>query len=142
MRKAFAGLAALFLLAVVVQFFLAASGAFNTAPNDESFRPHRTLGYVIFLLAVVLVIVAAVARMSGRLIGMAGLVAGLVVVQVLIAALARAFDTGDITTTAGQLIFGLHAVNGLAIVAVSMRILRLARALASGPAAGPAPTAS
>ncbi|GAA4261484.1 DUF6220 domain-containing protein [Dactylosporangium darangshiense] len=142
MRKAFAGLAALFLLAVVVQFFLAASGAFNTAPNDESFRPHRTLGYVIFLLAVVLVIVAALARMSGRLIGMAGLVAGLVVVQVLIAALARAFDTGDITTTAGQLIFGLHAVNGLAIVAVSARILRQARALASRPVAGPAPTAS
>jgi hypothetical protein len=142
MRKAFAGLAALFLLAVVVQFFLAASGAFNTAPNDESFRPHRTLGYVIFLLAVVLVIVAALARMSGRLIGMAGLVAGLVVVQVLIAALARAFDTGDITTTAGQLVFGLHAVNGLAIVAVSVRILRQARALASRPVAGPAPTAS
>jgi hypothetical protein len=132
MRKAFAGLAALFLLAVVVQFFLAASGAFNTAPNDESFRPHRTLGYVIFLLAVVLVIVAALARM----------VAGLVVVQVLIAALARAFDTGDITTTAGQLVFGLHAVNGLAIVAVSVRILRQARALASRPVAGPAPTAS
>lgn len=142
MRKAFAGLAALFLLAIVIQFFLAASGAFNTAPNDESFRPHRTLGYVIFLLGVVLVIVAAVARMSGRLIGMAGLVTGLVVLQVLIAALARAFDTGDITTTAGRLIFGLHAVNGLAIVAVSVRILRHARALASGPVAGPAPTAS
>ncbi|WP_426504449.1 DUF6220 domain-containing protein [Dactylosporangium sp. McL0621] len=142
MRKAFAGLAALFLLAVVIQFFLAASGAFNTAPSEESFRAHRALGYVIFLLAVVLVIVAAVARMSGRLIGMAGMVTGLVVLQVLIAVLARVLDTGDMTTTVGQLVFGLHGVNGLAIVALSVRILRQAQALASGPGVGPAPTAS
>jgi hypothetical protein len=40
MRKAFTGLAILLLMAVVVQFFLAASGAFDTAPNVESFQPH------------------------------------------------------------------------------------------------------
>ena len=159
MRKAFAGLAILLMLVVVAQFFLAASGAFSTAPNDESFRPHRALGYVIFLLPVVMTIVAALARMPGRLIGMAALVAGLTVVQVVIAVLARAFgDTGD-STTVGQLIFGLHAVNGLVIVALVGMIVRQARALsrsvvahrrdgagddagASGPVAGPAQPAA
>jgi hypothetical protein len=36
MRRVFAGLATLLVLVVVAQFFLAASGAFDTAPNDES----------------------------------------------------------------------------------------------------------
>jgi hypothetical protein len=59
---------------------------------------------------------------------MAGLVAGLVVVQVVIAVLARAFnDTGDTSTTAGQLVFGLHAVNGLIILAVAVTVARRAR---------------
>ncbi|MCW3840364.1 DUF6220 domain-containing protein [Micromonospora yasonensis] len=130
MRKVFAGLAGLLMLVVVAQFYFAASGAFSTAPNDESFRPHRALGYVIFLLPVLMAIVAAVARMPGRLIGMTGLVAGLAVVQVVIAVLAKAFnDTGDTSTTTGQLIFGLHAVNGLAILAVAGNVARQARAL-------------
>jgi hypothetical protein len=129
MRKAFAGLATLLMLVVVAQFFLAASGAFSTAPNDESFRPHRALGYVIFLLPVVMTIIAALARMPGPLIGMPALVAGLTVVQVVIAVLARAFgDTGD-GATVGQLIFGLHAVNGLVILAVVGMTVRQARAL-------------
>ena len=130
MRKLFAGLAILLVLVVVAQFFLAASGAFDTAPNDEAFRPHRALGYAIFLLPVVMTIVAAVARMPGRLIGMTALVAGLTVVQVVIAVLARAFDdTGDTSTTAGQLVFGLHAINGLIILAVAGTVARRARAL-------------
>lgn len=128
MRKAFAGLATLLMLVVVAQFFLAASGAFDTAPNDESFRPHRALGYVIFLLPVLMAIVAALARMPRRLVGMTGLVVGLTVVQVVIAELAKAFGDGG-SATVGQLVFGLHAVNGLVIMAVAGRIVRQARAL-------------
>ena len=160
MRRVFAGLAALLALVIVVQFYLAASGAFSTAPKDESFRPHRALGYVIFLLPVVMTIVAALARMPGRLIGMAALVAGLTVVQVVIAVLAAAFDdSGNTSTTAGQLVFGLHGINGLIILALAMAVARRARALprsavtarragagngagTSGPAAGPAQPAS
>ena len=156
MRKVFAGLATLLVLAVVAQFFLAASGAFDTAPNEESFQPHRALGYGIFAFAIVLTIVAALARMPGRLIGMAGLLAGLTVIQPVIAVLAKALnDTGDTSTTAGQLVFGLHAVNALVIMAVAGTVARRARALprsavpdppagagnhagVSGPAAGPA----
>jgi hypothetical protein len=132
MRKAFAGLAILLLLVVVAQFYLAASGAFSTASNDESFRPHRALGYVVFLLPVVMAIVAALVRMPGRLIAMAALVAGLTAVQVLIAKVAEASGDG---TTAGELIFGLHAVNGLIILAVAGMIVRQARALSRSTAA-------
>jgi hypothetical protein len=147
-RRLFAGLATLLALAVVVQFYLAASGAFSTAPDDESFRPHRASGYVIFLLPILMTIIGALARMPGRLIGMAG--------QVVIAVLARALDgTGGTSTTAGQLVFGLHAVNGLIILAVAGNLARKARALSrsapsarpagagvSGPAVGPARPAS
>jgi Family of unknown function (DUF6220) len=130
LRRVFAGLATLQVLVVVAQFFLAASGAFDTAPKDESFQMHRSLGYAVVLFAVVLTIVAALARMPGRLIGMTGLVAGLGVVQVLIRAIADAFnDTDDTSTTAAKLVFGLHAVNGLIILAVAATIARRARAL-------------
>lgn len=135
MRKAFTGLAIVLLLAVVAQFFLAASGAFDTAPNEESFQPHRALGYGIILVAILTTIAAALARVPGRLIGMAGLVAGLTVLQSVIRAAAKAFgDSGP----AGQLVFGLHAVNGLAIVAVTGMIVRQARALSRAAAAVPA----
>jgi hypothetical protein len=126
MRKAFSGLAGLLMLAVVAQFFLAASGAFDTAPNDQSFRPHRALGYGIVLFALLLTIVAAVARMPGRLIGLTGLVAGLAAVQGVIGAIAKA--VGD---TGGQLVFGLHAINALVIVVVIRTIFREARELSA-----------
>lgn len=129
MRKVFSGLAGLLMLAVVVQFFLAGSGAFDTAPNDEAFRPHRALGYVILLLAVVLTLVAALAQVPGRLIGLSGLVVGLTIMQPVIAVIAKAFgDSGD-TPLAGRLVFGLHAVNALIILSVLRLILQRARAL-------------
>jgi hypothetical protein len=124
MRKAFAGLAALLLLVVVAQFFFAATGAFSTVPH--AFRPHHVLGYVIFVVPLVLAGIGALARVPGRLILMAALVAGLTAVQVLIADLAEGIGAG---TTAGGLMFGLHAVNGLAILAVTGVVARRARAL-------------
>ena len=143
MRKVFAALAAVLMLAVVVQFLLAASGAFDTAPKDESFQPHRALGYGILLFAVLLTLISALARMPGRLIGMTGLVAGLNFLQGVIAAIAGAFDeTGGGTTTIGELVFGLHAVNGLIIIALAGRILRQARGLASSAAVAPRPEAA
>ena len=138
MRRIFALLATLLVLAVVAQFFLAASGAFDTAPKDESFQPHRALGYAIVLFAVVSTIVAAVARMPGRLIGMTGLVAGLAVGQGLIRTLAAAFnDAGGTSTTAGKLVFGLHAINALVIMAVAGNVARRARALSRPGVTGP-----
>src|SRR5262245_17629536 len=124
MRKAFAGLAILLLLVVVAEFYFAARGGFSTAPRAESYRPHHVLGYVIFLLPLLMAVVGALARLPRRLIGLALLVAGLTAVQVLIAKLAMAFDDN----AAGALVFGLHAVSGLAIPVVAWMIVR--RALA------------
>lgn len=126
MRKAFTALAVLLLLVVVAQFFLAAAGGFQTAPRDESYQPHRVLGYGIVLLAILLTGFAAVARLPGRLIGAAGLVAVLALLQMVIRGIAGAF--GD---TAGPLVFGLHAVNALVIAAVTVRIVRQARELST-----------
>ncbi|MFC7549267.1 DUF6220 domain-containing protein [Plantactinospora sp. GCM10030261] len=134
MRRSVFGVAALLMLAVLAQFFLAASGAFDTAPNDESFRPHRMLGAGIVLLALLVTIVAAVARMPGRLVGTSGLVAGLAVLQFLISAIASGLDGAGGSTTAGEIVFGLHAINGLAILALVGLIVRHARQLA-GPVA-------
>ena len=130
MRRTFAVLATVQVLAVVAQFFLAASGAFDTAPNEESFQPHRMLGAGILLLALIVTAVAAIARVPGRLIGLSGLVAGLTLVQFVIATIAKAFDDGDASTTVGQLIFGLHAVAGLGIMALAGTVVRQARQLA------------
>jgi len=136
MRRVFAVLATLLALAIVAQFFLAASGAFDSAPNDESFRTHRALGYGLVVLAILLTVVAALARMPGRLIGMTGLVAGLGAAQGVIRAVAAAFnDTGDTATTAGTLVFGLHAVNGLIMLAVAGTVARRARVLSTSAVA-------
>lgn len=129
MRKAFTALAVVLLLLVVGQFFLAASGAFESVPKDESYKPHRALGVGIVLFAILLTIVGAVARLPGRLVGMSGLVAGLALLQMVIRVIAGAFDDAGKTSTVGALVFGLHAVNALLIAAVSVRIVRQAREL-------------
>ena len=140
MRRAFAGLATLQVLVLVTQFFLAASGAFDTAPKDESFRMHAALGFAIVLIAVVTTVVAAVARMPGRLVAMTGLVAGLAVLQPVLRAIAAVFDEAGGTTTAGELVFGLHAVNALAMLALSGTVARRSRQLAwPAASAQPAP---
>ena len=130
MRKVFFALAALMCAAVVIQFFLAGSGAFDSAPLDESFAPHRALGYVIVLTAVLAVVVGALVRIPRRLLGRTGLAALLTVLQPVIAGVANAVgESGGSSTTAGQLVFGLHAVNGLAIVALIGTVARQARLL-------------
>ncbi len=134
MRKVFAGLAIALALTVVAQFYLAASGAFDPAPADESFGSHRALGYGIVLFAILLTIVAPLARMPGRLIGMTALVAGLGVAQVLIRVLADAVDdSGGTSTDAGQLVFGLHAIKGLIMLALAASVAWRGSALARRP---------
>ncbi|WP_040834316.1 DUF6220 domain-containing protein [Nocardia brevicatena] len=138
MKRVFAGLATLLLLAVVTQFYLAASGAFDTAPNEESFHLHRALGNAILLFSVVLTITAAIAWMPGRLVGSTGLVAGLVVLQSVIREVAGLADDGS---SAGHFVFGLHAVNGLVIIGVLGMVVRQSRRMLRQPDR-PARTAS
>lgn len=147
MRRVFAGFAGVLLLAVVVQFYLAAAGAFDAAPLEDSFEMHRTLGLIILLLAALTTIAAALARAPGKVIGLSGLIVGLVVLQSPIQRLADAFtESGEATTTASTLVFGLHALNGLAILGTTAMVLRRARGLPAsretadeGAAAPPTP---
>lgn len=131
MKRVFSGLSTLLLIAVVAQFYLAASGAFNTAPNEESFSLHRALGNAILLFAVVLTVLAAIARMPGRLIGLTGLVAGLVILQSAIREVAKVVGDGS---SAGHFVFGVHAVNGLLILGVIGMIVRQSREISRQPA--------
>ncbi|XVV07419.1 DUF6220 domain-containing protein [Actinosynnema sp. CA-248983] len=110
MRRVFAVLTYVLMLVVAAEFFFAASGA---AGDGSLYRPHHVLGYVIFSLPLVMLVVAAVARMPKRMVWLPVLVMGLTGVQVVIAKVARTLD--DPT---GPLVFGLHAVNGMAIAAV------------------------
>lgn len=131
MKKVVTGLAALLLLAIVAQFFLAATGAMSRAPKDEAFAPHMALGYSILVLAVVVTIAAAITRMPGRLIGFAGLAAVLVLVQILIAEVSKGIGDGS---TAGHLLFGLHGINGLITMGVAETVMRRSRRIAWKPA--------
>ncbi|MEV0647110.1 DUF6220 domain-containing protein [Phytomonospora sp. NPDC050363] len=128
MRRLFALLAATLMLIVLAQFYFSASGVFG------SYRPHHVLGYVIFSLPVVMAIVAGLGRLGARPVWLSLLVAGLTSVQVLVASLARGLGG-----PAGEYVFGLHAVGGLAILAVAWLILREARKRRKVAQGGPAP---
>ncbi|MBO0871189.1 MAG: hypothetical protein J2P15_21765 [Micromonosporaceae bacterium] len=132
MRRAYLIVAGLLQLDVLVQFYFAGVGAFARPQDDKSFALHDLNGTIVSILALVLIIVAALARAPGRLIGFSALPLGLVVVQVLLILLGRALNsTGDNTTPGGLAILGLHAVNGLAIMAVVGILMRRARQLAN-----------
>ena len=125
-RRAFAVLAVLQLLVVLAQFYLAAAGAFSAKPTDEAFEPHKALGYVTFVVPVVMAIVAGAGRLPGRLIGLAALVAGLITVQTIVAKIAESLGDGG---AAGPLLFGLHGLVALVILAVVGDLARRSRDL-------------
>ena len=120
MGKVFNGVTALLALVAIGQFFLAGRGAFSA-----NFDPHRGLGYVTILLSAAVLLVGALARIPGRVLGMTGLVVGLLVLQPVTVTLADGRD--DMST--GGLILGLHAVNGVVILGMLMRIIHASRAV-------------
>ena len=147
MRRVYVGLTGLLLLAVVAQFYFAAVGAFTKPQTDGSFALHDLTGMLIIpVLSLLATLAAAIARVPGRLIGLTILPLGLVVVQVLIIGLGKALsntDGAEHTTAAGLAIMGLHALNGLAIMAVAGTVFARARGMSSRrtPVAAEAPGA-
>lgn len=128
MRKAFTVIGVVLLLAVLIQFFLAGSGAFDTATREKAFEPHRMFGYVVFVLAIVLTVVGASARLPKRLVGMAGLATGLIALQAVIAVIAETVEhSGPAGNTVGELVFGLHGVNGVVIIGLIGNVVRRSR---------------
>jgi heme A synthase len=124
MDAAFRIWASLLSLAVIVQVGLAGYGAFHAVnvsddkgaigkkSVEDGFSAHSALGYIIFLAAIVLVILAFLARRhapeAGRL-RWSGIILGLVVVQILLAWVSMAASGLGV----------LHAMNALAIAGVA-----------------------
>jgi hypothetical protein len=104
----------LFLVAGVVQFFLAGLGVFDIngrrLSDATSLDPHRALGFAMGILAIVLLVVALVARANGRTMLVTLVLAILTAVGQ--SALAAA---GENTAVFG----GLHALDGLLILGLA-----------------------
>ena len=98
----------LFLVAGVVQIFLAGLGVFHRHPHGLD--PHRTLGFTMAGIAVLILVLALIARLGARQVVLAGvLVLQTVLLQSLLAGL------GDDSPVWG----GLHALDGLLAIAVA-----------------------
>ena len=103
---------AAFLLLLAVQIFLAGLGAFRTEAigADSAFAPHRDFGFALGGVALVILVLALVAR-AGRaaITGAAALVVLTNLAQSLLAGLADDH----------ALFGGLHAFDGLAIIGIA-----------------------
>jgi len=98
-----------FLLMGAVQIFLAGLGVFSSA-GDPGFGPHRMVGFAMAAVALVILVLAALARAGGRAIGVAVLLFLLAAVgQSLLAAI------GEDSAFVG----GLHALDGLVILGLA-----------------------
>ncbi|GIH02604.1 hypothetical protein Rhe02_06710 [Rhizocola hellebori] len=137
MRRTFVVVSGLLLVAFTLQFVFAAVGAFTKPAGDGSYALHSVNGMaVIPLLSLLTILVAALARAPGRIIGLTVLPLGLVIAQALIALLAKAFtDAAGASTPLSLTIAALHAVNGIIAVHVVVGVLKAARQLASEPGA-------
>jgi hypothetical protein len=105
-----------FLLAGVAQIFLAGLGAFRlqdqglAVAGDSAFAPHRALGFSMGVIALVILVIAVIARPGARAIaGSAALVLLTMLMQSLLAGFAE-----------DHVIFGaLHALDGLLILSIA-----------------------
>jgi hypothetical protein len=112
----FYGLATIYLIGVVVQFFLAGLGTFGAADYDS----HRALGFILGVAALVLLILAVATKLPRPLAGLALLLVLLNVTQIVLVQI----DVDEIQA--------LHVVNALAIALVaSMLVSRSRRYLAA-----------
>lgn len=103
---------AAFLLLLAVQIFLAGLGAFRTEAvgADSAFAAHRTFGFALGGAALVILVLALVARAGGASVaGAAALVVLIGFAQSLLAGLADDH----------ALFGGLHAFDGLAIIGIA-----------------------
>jgi len=133
-RKVYAGLSVLLVAAVALQFCFAAVGAFTRPQTDSSYGLHSINGMIaIPLLSLLAAIAAASARAPGRAIGLAIAPLGLVIMQLLIVAVGEALKSGDTTTPTSLIIYGLHGINGLAIMHLAGMNVRASRRFVSEP---------
>ena len=144
MRKVLVGFTVLQFGLVVLQFYLATFGAFQTpeptSPEGAAIGWHAMNGIIVIPAASLLTtIVAAFARAPGKLIGWCAAPLVLVAVQALVifplAEVAGATD--EKTTTASLFVYGFHAIVGLGLLWVTIAAYRGARQHLASVAAQP-----
>jgi hypothetical protein len=121
LNSAFRIWSSLVALAIIVQVGLAGYGAFNAVDKSDDngtigkdavehgFNGHVALGYIIFLVTIVLLVLAFLSRRHGAVgrVKWSGILVGLMVLQILLA------WAGDATPWLGI----LHGMNALAVAA-------------------------
>jgi hypothetical protein len=124
LRSAWTSIIWVFLILLPVQFYLAGHGAFefhnaSAAGRDAAWDPHRTLGDILLLIALIQLPLAFAARLPRPLLIRA---VGLPVLMVLQYVLAR---LGDSVST--RFIAALHPLNALAITGLTIGLVILSR---------------
>jgi hypothetical protein len=119
----FAYLAALLVLGIVVQFFLAGLGVFDIAGHQDldkvkDLDPHRALGHILAGVAILMFIASLVARTGKAKIWVSIVIA--VLIEVLQVALASGGEDH-------HWLGGLHALNGLIILGLAGWMHRVSR---------------
>lgn len=125
-RQAHLVLSFLFVGGVVVQVFLAGLGVFD---SPAAFQTHAGWGYLLELIPLILLVLAAVGRLGRRQIIYAAALFGMFLLQSVFVAL-----RADLPAIAA-----LHPVNGFAILLVGILTAREAW-LSRGAAIGESPT--
>ena len=127
--------ASLLVVGLVLQVFLAGLGVFD---DPTFFLTHRDTGYTLELVALVVIVLAAVARAGRAQIGIAALIFGLFLLQ----------SVFIVMRTSAPAVAALHPVNGFLILLLSIVLARRAwafarasRAASAMPAPAPAPAA-
>ena len=110
-RVLFFGLAVLYLLGVVVQFFLAGLGVFGASSYDA----HRALGYILGIGTIVMLAVAIVGRLPRTTFVITLVLVGLNVLQLVLVHI----DVGEVKA--------LHLVNAVVIVFVAHALMQRSR---------------
>lgn len=132
LRRVHLALAWAFVAGVVVQVFLAGLGVFE---GPERFEIHRTWGYTLELLPILLLVLAAVGRLGRRQLIYPAALFGMFMLQSIFVAL----------RTDLPMVAALHPVNGFAILLVGIAMAReawLARDVTVGDRAPLAPATS
>jgi hypothetical protein len=125
MRVAFAVVSWLFVVAILVQVFLAGVGLF--VRGFDTFSYHRALGWLLHLGPLVVLLFAWAAHPGRTTMWLSGLLLLLVGIQPFLPAMRDELP----------FVAALHPVNALAIFAVGLVIARRATSLARSPSALP-----
>lgn len=128
-RYAFAVLAGLFVVGMVVQTFYAGLGLFA---GDENMRLHVDFGWILHLAPILVLIAAALGRVGRATLGWTAALVVTVFIQPLLPMLRESVPA----------LAALHVVNAMLIFAISLVVARravaLARSTPDDPASRPA----